>query len=125
MTKKKAKKPAAKPAKVVAHDRRYLDDATHPRRRAEDGAHVAPAAPVPYPAVRYHETDPPRTVNTEAEDKALGPGWSATPTNTGGGSVYPSWRFHKTLPPRLVNTKDEADALGPDWYPTVTAAAGS
>lgn len=125
MTKKKSKPAPKKPvAKAVTQDRRYLDNVANPRRRAEDGAHVAPSVPQPYPAVRYHETDPPRTVQNEAEDKALGPGWTASPSNTSG-VVYPSWRYHHTLPPRLVATKDEADALGADWYPTVKAAAAS
>jgi len=106
------------------YDRRYLDDASNPRRRVDDGVFVAPKVPQPYPAVRYHETDPPRTVQTEEEDKALGPGWSDTPTATATGT-YPAWRYHHTKPPRLVNDKSEDDALGADWYPTVKAAAAS
>lgn len=103
--------------------RRYLDKADNPRRRADDA--LAPEPLKLYPAARHHPVHGSRVVKDEAEDKALGEGWTAEAPQTAL-VTYPGWRYSSTgKDPQLV--KDAADdaKLGPDWYPTVEAAAAA
>src|ERR1700733_11767293 len=62
-----------------------------------------------YPKTMYsvNATIPPRVVNSDAEEKALGPDWRDTPQ----GAKYPKAKYHETLEPRLVNNEAEEQAL--------------
>lgn len=63
-----------------------------------------------YPKTMYsiNATIPPKVVNNEAEEKALGADWKDTPP----GAKYPKAQYHETLEPRLVNNEAEEKALG-------------
>jgi hypothetical protein len=62
-----------------------------------------------YPKTMYNvnATIPPKVVNTEAEEKALGTDWKDTPQ----GAKYPKAKYHESLEPRLVNNEEEEKAL--------------
>jgi hypothetical protein len=62
-----------------------------------------------YPKTMYNvnATIPPRVVNSDAEEKALGTDWKDTPQ----GAKYPKAKYHETLEPRLVQNEAEEQAL--------------
>lgn len=64
-----------------------------------------------YPYTKYHANRAPVSVNTEAEEIALGPGWQNTPIN----AEYPRFMYHATHEARIVQNENEMKALGAGW----------
>lgn len=66
-----------------------------------------------YPKTMYNvnATVPTKVVNSEAEEKSLGPDWKDTPQ----GAKYPKAKYHETLEPRLVHSEAEEKALS-GWH---------
>lgn len=63
-----------------------------------------------YPKTKYKDGVA-RSVANEAEEAALGPGW----TDAQQGAKYPKAQYHATHEPRLVHTEAEEAALGGGW----------
>ena len=64
-----------------------------------------------YPKTKYNTAGVAKSVANEAEEAALGPGWSDAPQ----GAKFPKARYHATHEPRLVHNELEEESLGAGW----------